>query len=150
MMLDDVTGDERARPAGGRRRPAVVATAAAVLALLCGGLVAGCGDDGSDDRDGVGRQAQDLAESVGAVAVAESLRVSLAARDVGADVDRRNVDVLRRAADDVPGDPDISGIADEDGDGRDDDGKVEVRVEDQTACLTIAEDGDTDVSDRSC
>ena len=126
----------------------------AVVAVLPLTLAAGaCGDDdddGGDTDDGLAQQAEDLAESTGAVALAEGMRATLLAEDVGDDVDRRNVAVLQESAEDLPGDPDVAGITDADGDGRDDDGNVEVRVDDEVACLAVAPDGDVDVTDGSC
>ena len=57
---------------------------------------------------------------------------------------RRDVDVLEESVDDLPGEPEVTGIDDGDGDGRDDDGVVEVHVGDQRACLVIGEPGDGD------
>lgn len=112
-------------------------------------LLAGCGDD-DNDGESIADEAAQLADSAGAVAVAEALHAILVADDLGDESERRNVDVLREAVDDLPGDPEVVGIADEDGDGRDDDGRVEVRVDDEAACVAIATNGDTDVHDRAC
>jgi hypothetical protein len=137
---------------GGPRRPRFARRLAAVpLALAL--AVAGCGDDGDPDdadSDGVVDEAEELAEGVGAYAVAQSLRASLAAQDLDDDADRRNVDVLEGAVDDLPGEPEVSGIEDTTGDGRDDDGRVGVRVGEEEACLTVGEDGDMGVSDSAC
>jgi hypothetical protein len=118
------------------------------LVVLAAGALAGCGDDGDDD--GVVDEAEQVLESAGALTVAESFRTALVAEDVGADVDRRNVTVLTETVDDLPGEPDVAGIADADGDGRDDDGKVEFLVDAEAACVTVAADGDVDVADGSC
>ena len=69
-----------------------------------------------------------MAESAGAGGVAEALRLVLVEDDLGPNQTERDVDVLQESVDDLPGEPEVSGIADDDGDGVDDDGKVEVRV----------------------
>ena len=137
---------------GGHRRLRFARRLAAVTVVLAL-AVAGCGDDDGDpddaDSDDVVSEAEELAEDVGAYAVAQSLRASLAAQDVD-DADRRDVEVLEDAADDLPGDPEVDGIEDTTGDGRDDDGRVAVRVGDEEACLTVAEDGDLGVTKSAC
>ena len=56
--------------------------------------------------------------------------------------------MLQEAADGLPGDPTVEGIADTNGDGFDDDGRVEVRVEQERSCLTLPASGDDiDVGD---
>ena len=63
----------------------------------------------------------------------------------------RNVEALREAAEDLPGDPEITRIADSDGDGRDDDGYVQAKVGDENAYVTLPESGnDIDVSGGAC
>jgi hypothetical protein len=124
------------------RRLASLGVAVALLgAMACGG------DDstGDDPDDDLGEQAA----SAEARAVAEALRVVVLA-DGTDGPDRRRVDSLQENADDIPGEPDISGIADEDGDGLDDDGKVEITVDDEVACMTIADDGGVDVTGGAC
>ncbi len=94
----------------------------------------------------------DAADDVTARAGAEAFRVSLKAQDT--DDDRggvRAIDALNKAAEDVPGSPDITGIADTDGDGTDDDGLLEVKVGDQVACVRLPESGnEIDVTDDAC
>jgi hypothetical protein len=124
-----------------RPRLLILAVPLAAVALLGGA----CGDD-DDARDTVER----LAQEGGARAVAEALRGSLEAQDLTAEQNVADVEVLRDAAGDLPGDPEIVGIEDGDGDGRDDDGRVEVRVEDEAACVTVQQNGEVDVSGGSC
>lgn len=125
-----------------------------VAALPVALAVGGCGDeddDASDDGDdGITQEAEDLAESAGALALAEGMRSALLTDDLGDDVHRRSVSVLQEAAGDLPGTLDVGGIADADGDGRDDDGKVELRIDDEVACLTVASDEDISVNDGAC
>ena len=104
----------------------------------------GCGDDDSDEG------AEDVAESAGARVVAEAIRASLLVRDLDDGQRADDVDVLREAVSDLVGEPDVSGIDDSDGDGRDDDGKVEVRVDDEAACLSVADNGEVDVTGGRC
>jgi hypothetical protein len=97
-------------------------------------------------------EAEETAEQAGARGAAEALRVSLKAQDTDDDPGGvRNIEALRDAADDLPGDPKVIGIEDGDGDGIDDDGFVEVRVDDEFACVTVPESGDSiDVSGGRC
>lgn len=133
------------------RRAARVTVAACALALLA----AACSDE---DREGIADRArdvregaEDLAGAASARATAETLRAALEARDLDEGETPRDVAILEDAAADLPGDPAITGIADRDGDDRDDDGRVEVRVGDQRACLTVAvRGGDVDVTGGAC
>jgi hypothetical protein len=97
-------------------------------------------------------EAKEKGEEAGARGTAEAYRVSLKAQDADEGSGGiRSVEVLRGAATDLPGDPDITGIADGDGDRRDDDGFVQVKVGDESACVTLPESGDdVDVSGGAC
>jgi hypothetical protein len=136
-------GSDTGRRRGAWRRRAAALAAGLVLVLV--GTTAACGDD--DDRD---EAVERLAESAGARSLAEALRVSLLAQDLGDDQHVDDVAVIRAAVDDLPGDPEVTGISDADGDGRDDDGKVEVRVEDEAACVTVHENGEVGTSGDPC
>ena len=98
--------------------------------------------------DDVEEQANDATARAGA----EAFRVSIKAQDTDDDSGGvRSVEALQAAAEDVPGDPDITGIEDSDGDGIDDDGFVEVHVGDQVACVQLPESGDeVDVTGEAC
>lgn len=114
-----------------------------VLAAVA--LVAGCGS-GNDEES---NEFEEVTESAGARVLAEAMRVTLVADDNHDD--RRTVEALEEAASDLPGSPEIDGIEDEDGDGRDDDGNVTVHVDDEVACLSIDEEGDdVDVTGGAC
>jgi hypothetical protein len=128
-----------------RRRLRRAGMALAVTGLAAG-LTVGCGSDGDDPDQSLGEKA----ESAGARSVAEALRLVLVEDDLGPDQHERDVDVLQESVDDLPGDPEVSGIEDADGDGRDDDGKVDVHVNSEVACMTIAMDGDVDVTGGQC
>jgi hypothetical protein len=119
--------------------------AALGLALMVGavGLLGACSDE---DRDEI----EALADDAGARGVAEALRVSLLAQDLGDDEHVDDVAIIEAAVSDVPGDPEVSGVEDADGDGRDDDGKVNVRVDDESACVTVHDNGEVNVSDDAC
>ena len=120
----------------------------AAVAVAVGLVVTGCSDE---DVDATREELEDVTGAVGARSVAESLRAALKAKDLAGGENLRDVATLRDAAADLPGDPEIVGVDDADGDGRDDDGKVEVRTGDQAACVTVAEDGDdVDIADGAC
>jgi hypothetical protein len=124
-----------------------------VLAGLMLIVVAACGDSDDSAEDAVDsalEQAEDVAGSVTARAAAEAVRAALQAEDLDANETVRDVAVLQEAVADVPGDPTVTGIEDTDGDGKDDDGKVQVEVGDQTACVTVQDNGDVSVSSDSC
>ena len=97
-------------------------------------------------------EAEEAADKAGARVSAEGFRVSIKAQDT---VDEtggvRNVEALREAAEDLPGDPEVIGIEDGDGDGVDDDGFVELQVDDEYACVTLPESGnEVDVTGGHC
>jgi hypothetical protein len=121
---------------------------ASCLALALG-LVAACGDDESDDGSGA-EDVEEVAESAGARAVAEAIRVALLAEDLDEAEHESDVAVLQEAVEDLPGEPDVTGIEDANGDGRDDDGKVEVHVDREVACLTVQSSGRVDVTGGEC
>jgi hypothetical protein len=97
-------------------------------------------------------EAEQTAKQTGARTSAEAFRVSVKAQDTeGKPGGVRNVQVLREAADDLPGGPEVLGVDDADGDGIDDDGFVEVKVDDEFACVTLPESGDdVDVTGGRC
>lgn len=119
--------------------------AAAVVALA---LAAGaCGDsDGSNAREDI----EDAVGGASARAAGESMRVALEAQNLDGDKTLRDIDVLQENADDVPGDPTVSGIADGNGDGKDDDGKVGLMVGDQSVCVVVTAQNDVSVEDGPC
>ena len=119
-------------------------------ALVLGG--AACDDDTRDKAERAAEDVKDKARQAGARGTAEAFRASLRAQDADdASGGVRQVTVLQDAADDLPGDVDITGIADGDGDGRDDDGFVQVNVGGESACVTLPESGDDiDVSGGAC
>lgn len=121
--------------------------AIAFAATLSLGLVAtACSDDTQDAVD-------TAVDQTSALGIARAWQASLVGNET-ADTDPagvRSVAVLEQSSEDLPGDPTIVGIDDADGDGADDDGTVQVDVEDQSACLTLPESGnDIDVEGGAC
>lgn len=132
---------------------------------LCFGSVA-CSDDtkdkAKDTLDSAKEDAKETASDVkdnaeegmgvaqaraAAIALQGGLKANQTARDDGA----RSVKAINEVADKIPGSPEISGVEDADGDGFDDDGKVQVTVGDYSACLTIEANGTgSDISDGAC
>jgi hypothetical protein len=142
------------KPASKTRHPLRRRRLALLASVALAALTAGCGDDddaGDDDDDNDPEQLiediEDLAEGAGARGLAEGLRLSLLTED---EEDRRTVSAIRDAADRLPGEPEVAGIEDGDGDQRDDDGTIEVRVEDEAACVSISGDGSVDVTGERC
>jgi hypothetical protein len=121
---------------------------------MCAGLVvalAGCGDDDgskradSDSNDSPG----EVLEGAGARALGEALRVVLVS-DNAFEEHPRDVEVLQENVDDLPGKPKVTGIDDTDGDGMDDDGNLEIFVDDEIACVFVSADGRVDVTGGGC
>jgi hypothetical protein len=125
-----------------------------LVALAAVGLVAGgaCDDETRDDAKEAAEDVKEKAGEAGARVIAEGYRASVKAQDTDdARGGVRNIEALRTAAQDLPGDPEVTGIADDDGDGRDDDGYVQVNVGDESACVTLPESGDDiEVSGGAC
>lgn len=120
------------------------------LALVAVAAVALLGCDGDTTVEDVREEAEDIVGTTGARAAAEAMRTSLETRDLGPDQTLRDVDVLDDAASDIPGDPDVTGIDDSDGNGQDDDGYVEIGAGDQAACVTVEVNGDVGVDNGEC
>ena len=125
-----------------------------LIVLAVAGLMAAgaCDDDTRDKAKETVESAKEKVGEAGARAAAEAYRASVKAHDTDeASGGVRNVEALRVVVKDLPGDPEITGIDDRDGDGRDDDGYVQATVGDETACITLPETGDDiDVSGGAC
>ena len=62
-----------------------------------------------------------------------------------------SMSVIEENIDDLPGDPEVSGIEDGDGDGRDDDGLVGFIVDEDESCVELDPDGgEASVLDGPC
>lgn len=144
---DNSTTLMRTVPSKRRARRAGIATAA-VAALLLGA----CGDDNSDDaanraRDAAG-QIDDAVDAGIARTQAEILRQR--AKDLvrqGESLD--SMSVLQEAARDLPRSPTVSGLNDGNGDGRDDDGKLQITIDESHSCVIVT-GGDIDVTSNRC
>ncbi|MEO6987183.1 MAG: hypothetical protein ABI239_00870 [Aquihabitans sp.] len=109
------------------------------------------GDDIKDGADDVGDTVGTKTDEAAARAAAEELRSRMKANDTANDEGIRSIAALTESAADLTGDPEVTGIEDGDGDGLDDDGKVQVNVGDSSACLTLPEEGeDTEVEGGAC
>lgn len=118
-----------------------ILAAAATLGLL--GVACG-DDDGAEEVEATVEQAE-------VRAAAEWMRGDLLGRDLRSDEHLRDISILEGSAENIPGSPDVTGIEDTTGDGRDDDGNVEIVVGDEAACVRVSEDGDSvDVEGGTC
>jgi hypothetical protein len=124
--------------------------AALVATWFAFSVLASCSDDAKDKVKDVASTVQDKVGEAGAGALAEALRGALAAKDLPKGQTERDVDVINQVVRDLPGNPDFTGIEDANGDGKDDDGKVQANVGDQSACLNISASGDMNVDGGAC
>lgn len=144
------------------RRLAPLAIALLAFAPLAASCSSDTKDSASDTAESLKDDAQDNAEKAGdeiettgdeaqARAAAEDLRVRIKANDTADSEGPRSVSAINESLNDVAGNPELEGLTDDDGDGLDDDGKVQVNVEDSSACLTLPESGeDTTVEGGAC
>ena len=109
------------------------------------------GSDVSDAAGNIREHAEDGAGAVGARTQAEALRASLKGNDTADAEGVRSVAAINEAATDLPGDVEVTGVDDADGDGLDDDGRVQVDQGDQSACVILPAEGeDTTVENGAC
>jgi hypothetical protein len=118
-------------------------------------LFAACSDDTQDKaEDALESAASDADQAIdtgSAQGIGAALQASIEADDRYEDEGPRSMAVVQENADDLPGEPEIVGLSDSDSDGLDDDGLVEVRVDDSAACLSLGEIGEgIDISDEAC
>ena len=97
-----------------------------------------------------GSSAKKSLNQAGARAAAEAARGVLKSTKLDKGQTVRSVSVLKDATDKVPGSPTVTGITDSNGDGKDDDGKVQFTVGGEHACLTAQDNGNVDVTDGAC
>jgi hypothetical protein len=108
-------------------------------------------DDAAERAEEAGNEIEETGDEAQARAAAEDLRARLKANDTANDEGARSVAAINESLADVAGDPELEGLEDADGDGLDDDGKVQVNIEDSSACLTLPESGeDTTVDGGDC
>jgi hypothetical protein len=120
------------------------------VALTSALWLSACGDDES-----AADQARDAADEVDSavdagIARAQAEILRQRAKDLvrqGETLD--SMSVLQEAARDLPRSPTVTGIADANGDGRDDDGKLEIAIDDSYACVVVT-GPDIDVSSARC
>ena len=106
-------------------------------------------EDAQGALDEAKKDASSAVDSAGARGAAEYVRGRVKAADDGKDP--RSVELVQGYVDDLPSQAKATGLDDKDGDGLDDDGKVQFTVGDKSSCLTIPESGgDTQVSDDAC
>ena len=126
----------------------------ALVTIACIGAV-GCSSDTTDKAGDAVESAKDdvatRADETQARVAAEELRARIKANDT-ADADGvRSVSALNESAEDLVGDPTVTGIDDADGDGLDDDGKVQIDIDQSSACLTLPDTGEnTTVEGGAC
>jgi hypothetical protein len=133
------------------RRLAMIAVALFVLPVAATACTQDDRDEARDTAEDVQDDVAEGIDTVGARSVAETFRLSMQNNDTAEREGMRSIDALEQARDDLPGDPEITGIEDTTGDGMDDDGEVEVTVGGETACVTLPEEGDDiEVTDGSC
>ncbi len=133
----------------------LLAPAVLLLVLAAPLLAAGCSSDTtSKAKDTVSSAKDDAkvdADKAAARTAAEALRASLKANKTADKEGIRSTKAINEAAADLPGDAKFSGVADSNSDGQDDDGKVQVDVGDQHACLTLPATGkNIDVTSGAC
>lgn len=128
-----------------------------MIALLCVAALAvmGCSeetkDKANDLKESGKKDLEDAGGKLAAVTLAETFRTGLKANAAAKEEGLRSMAALEEVQGDIPGSPDISGIEDGNGDGLDDDGKVLVTSNGQSACVTIPETGDnTEVTEGAC
>ena len=134
---------------------------AAALLLGAGGLAA-CSDDDQDEArdraeeiaDDARERAEEATATATARATAEAIRAGLKANGTADDEGVRSMKAIEEVLEDVedaPGEPEITGVEDADGDGMDDDGRIQVTSGDAESCVILPEEGeDTTVEQGAC
>jgi hypothetical protein len=108
-----------------------------------------------EDADRNAEQASDELEIKAAEGqarlAAEDLRARIKANATAATAGPRSMVAITESSTDVTGAPAIVGATDADGDGLDDDGKVQVDIDGASACVTLPANGDdTTVQGGAC
>lgn len=144
------------------RRLAVLA----ISLLALGSVTAACSSETKDDAKSTAESLKEDAKENGAKVsdevdakaaeakarvAAEDLRARIKANDTANEKGARSVDAINESVADVAGEPKVVGLDDTDGDGLDDDGKVQLDVDGASACLTLPATGeDTTVDGGAC
>ena len=112
--------------------------------------ISACGDDSStaDKARDAAREVDDAVDAGIARGQAEILR-QRAKDHVRAGETLDSMSVLQEAARDLPRSPTVTGLGDLNGDGRDDDGRLEIAIDDSYACVVIV-GSDIDVTGARC
>jgi hypothetical protein len=121
------------------------------LCLTIGLTVAACGDDGgaSSTANSLKDQATGAINQGAARVQAEALRALIKEKADNKSDQYTSMTVLEKAIDALPGDPTVVGLTDANGDGKDDDGKLEVQMNGEKACVSIS-GKDINVDNNSC
>jgi hypothetical protein len=117
-------------------------TVSALALVSVAALGAGCSKSTTDSAKETVKNAANDAKRAGAVVIADALREAIKHEASDRHESPRSLTVIDAAIHDIPGTPDVVGVVDANHDGLDDDGKLEVKVGDQYACLTIPAQGD--------
>ena len=122
------------------------------LAIALGGALwlSACGDDDSTAdraRDAAGEvdNAVDAGIARGQAEIFRQRAKDLVRQGESLD----SMSVLQEAARDLPRTPTVTGLGDANGDGRDDDGKVQIAIDDSFACVVVS-GADINVSGARC
>jgi len=108
-------------------------------------------EDAAENADDAGAEIEESGDEAQARAAAEDLRARIKANDTANEEGARSVAAINESLEDVAGDPELEGLEDGDGDGLDDDGKVQINIEESSACLTLPASGeDTTVEGGAC
>jgi hypothetical protein len=108
-------------------------------------------EDAEDNAETAGSEIEETGDEAQARTAAEELRARIKANDTANAEGARSIAAIDESLEDVAGDPQLEGLDDGDGDGLDDDGKVQINVESSSACLIIPESGeDTTVESGAC
>jgi hypothetical protein len=131
----------------------------AALALLLAASTAACSDDEADQaadeaREDLEEAADDIGSAVddaGARVAAEAFAAAVDNDEEAADRGARDIGVIEENLDDLPGDPETTGVEDGDDDGQDDDGMIGFVVNDHESCVELSADsGEASVLDGPC
>jgi hypothetical protein len=127
----------------------------AIAILIAVPFAAACSEEtqqnARDTAESLGEDAEANAAEASARAAAEELRVRIKANATAATQGPRSMVAIAESSEDIVGDPEVVGATDADGDGLDDDGKVQVNVSGASACVTLPATGDdTTVNGGAC